>query len=92
MPIDLELFLHLFTALDFHQSPTLMFLTERLVTAASPRTIDACAAQLSDLARGLMTLPEDEWAGFDDELMIDDEPGLTERGRLVRLLNEVLAR
>lgn len=92
MPSDLELFLHLFTALDFHQSPTLMFLTERLLTVASPSTIDACAAQLSDLARGLMTLPEEEWAGFDDELAVDDEPGLTERGRLVRLLNEVLAR
>ncbi|MBM4781152.1 MAG: hypothetical protein GQE15_25960 [Archangiaceae bacterium] len=93
MPSDLELFLHLFTVLDFHQSPTLLFLMERLVTVASPRTIDACAAQLGDLARGLMTLPDDEGHGLDDELMIDaDEPGSTERGRLVRLLNEVLAR
>lgn len=92
MPNDLELFLHLFTALDFHQSPTLMFLTERLLTAATPAAIDACAAQLGDLARGLMALPEDEARDFDDELVVDDERGSTDRGRLLRLLNEVLAK
>lgn len=93
MPPDLELFLHLFTSLDFHQSPTLFYLAERLLAVASPSTIDACAAQLTDLMRGLEALPENddsEWS--DDELVVDDEPGLTERGRLVRLLSDALGR
>lgn len=92
MPPDLELFLHLFTSLDFHQSPTLLFLTERLLAVTPPSTIDACAAQLADLMRGLEALPEDEATGFDDELVIDESPGLTERERLVRLLDEALKR
>ncbi|MBL8941098.1 MAG: hypothetical protein JNM69_41525 [Archangium sp.] len=90
MPSDLELFLHLFTALDFHQSPTLHLLTERVLAAASPSAIDACAAQLTDLARGLEALPGADFDGFEDELALEHGP--TERRRLVELLTDALSR
>lgn len=92
MPPDLELFLHVFTSLDFHQSPTLLFLTERLLAVTPPSTIDACAAQLTDLMRGLEALPETASGGFDDELLVDEEHDLTDLGRLVRSLKAALSR